>query len=126
MITFLIGRILFGGFFFLSGLNHFKNYNGSVGYARMKGVPMPSVAVLGSGALILLGGVGVILGVATAWSLYAIVLFLVPVTLSMHRFWTIADPMQKMGEQINFMKNIALLGAALMLLSVPTPWVLSL
>ena len=33
----------------------------------------------------------------------------------MHNFWSVQDPQQKMGDQINFFKNMALLGAALML-----------
>jgi hypothetical protein len=35
----------------------------------------------------------------------------------MHTFWKIQDPMAKMGEMINFTKNIALLGAVLILLA---------
>jgi len=47
----------------------------------------------------------------------ALVLFLLPVTYMMHAFRKIQDPMVKMGEMVNFMKNHALLGAVLILLS---------
>lgn len=121
-LAFLVGRILYGGYFFLAGIKHFKQLGGMAGYAQSKGVPAARAAVAGSGLLILLGGLGVILGVYPRWSLLLIVLFLVPVTFTMHRYWAVADPMAKMGEQINFGKNLALLGAALAMLSLPVPW----
>jgi hypothetical protein len=40
----------------------------------------------------------------------------------MHQFWKVADPMARMGEEINFYKNMGLTGAILMLLAIPQPW----
>jgi putative oxidoreductase len=42
-------------------------------------------------------------------------IFLVPVTLSMHRFWEVADPQAAMIQQAMFLKNLALLGTALLI-----------
>lgn len=125
-ILFLIGRILFGGYFFWNGLNHlvFKTA-GLAQYAAMKKVPSPKLAVLLSGLLILSGGLGVLLGMYIGWAVACLVLFLIPVTFAMHDFWNDADPMMKMGNVVNFMKNLALLGAALMLLMIPAPWPMS-
>ncbi|MEO8637494.1 MAG: DoxX family protein [Candidatus Taylorbacteria bacterium] len=126
-ILFLIGRILFGGFFLKMGISHFKNRTAMAGYSASKGVPSPMLAVVGSGALIFLGGLGVILGVYVRLSLIFIILFLIPVTFTMHRYWSVADPDRKMIEAINFNKNIALLGATCMLLMLPlTLWTFSL
>lgn len=47
--VFLIGRILFGGFFLYNGINHFKNRNMLAQYAGAKNVPMPEAAVMASG-----------------------------------------------------------------------------
>ena len=44
----------------------------------------------------------------------------------MHNFWTVEDAQMKMNDMINFTKNMALAGAALMLLALPRPWPLSL
>ena len=44
----------------------------------------------------------------------------------MHNFWTLADPQLRMADKVNFMKNMALLGAILMFLAIPLPWALSL
>jgi uncharacterized membrane protein YphA (DoxX/SURF4 family) len=120
--AFLLGRALFGGFFVQSGLNHFQNQKMLSQYAASKGVPSPDIAVAGSGALALAGGLSVLTGTKPRQGLAAIVGFLVPVTLQMHRFWEVEDQHARMNETINFMKNMALAGAALMLMQVPEPW----
>ena len=125
-ILFLVGRVLFGGYFVMMGLNHFMKNGMLTGYAQSKNVPMAKLAVMGSGLLLLAGGLGVLLGGYVQWAVAALALFLVPVSFKMHAFWAIPDPMARMGDQVNFMKNMALLGAALMLLTIPGPWPFSL
>jgi putative oxidoreductase len=123
---FLVGRVLVGSYFIMSAYNHLAHPGHLTGYAASKGVPSPKLAILASGVLILLGGLSILTGIRPALGVAAIVLFLIPVTFTMHAFWKDADPMAKMGNRINFMKNIALLGAALMFLAIPTPWPFSL
>lgn len=125
-IMFLVGRVLFGGYFVMSGLNHFMKSEMMVGYTQSKGVPMPKIAVTVSGLLLLTGGLGVLTGAYVGWAVLALVLFLVPVSFKMHAFWAISDPMAKMSDMTNFLKNMALLGATLMLLTIPGPWPFSL
>jgi putative oxidoreductase len=112
-----LGRILFGGYFVYNGFNHFKMLDMMSGYAKSKGAPMPKLSVAFSGLLLIVGGLSVLFDILPGFGLAALVLFLVPVTFIMHAFWKIQDPMAKMGEMINFTKNIALLGAVLILLA---------
>ncbi len=121
-LLFVIGRVLLGGYFLQNGYNHFKNVSSMAGYAGSKGVPAPKVAVWFSGLLLIIGGASIILGAFTKIGIYSLVLFLIPVSFQMHAFWKETDPMQKMNQRVQFMKNLALLGALLMLLSFPTPW----
>lgn len=126
VLIFLIGRILLGGYFIMGGVNHFMKMDMTKGYAQSKGVPMPGVAVGVGGLLLLAGGIGILLGVYVTCAVAAIVIFLVFVTPMMHKFWGVTDPMAQMAERVNFMKNIGLLGATLMLLAIPLPWAISL
>jgi uncharacterized membrane protein YphA (DoxX/SURF4 family) len=117
-IIHLIGQVLFGGYFVLQGINHFKNSNALIGYAVSKNVPSPKIAILGSGALVFLGGLSVLLYgfIPSLWTeigFIFLVIFLIPVSFKMHAFWNVADPQAKMMEKIQFMKNMALLGAVL-------------
>ena len=51
-----------------------------------------------------------------------IVLFLIGVT-PLHKFWGISDPMMQPMQMVPFMKNIAMLGAALLMTQFGSgPW----
>lgn len=126
VLLLLIGRLLFGVFFIMSGINHFTNAGMMSGYAGSKGVPAPYLAVVGTGVLLVLGGLSVLLGFLPVLGLLLLILFLVPTSVLMHNFWTIQDPQQRAAEQINFLKNIALTGAALALMYGAASWPLSI
>jgi len=97
-----------------------------VGYAASKGVPAPKAAVVGSGLLLLVGGLSVVLGYMPMVGVIALIVFLLPVSFKMHAFWKETDPMAKMNAHIQFTKNMALIGAALTLLAIELPWAYSL
>ena len=122
---FLFGRVIFGGYFLYNGINHFLNEKMMSQYAASKGVAAPDAAVTSSGALLAAGGLSVLVGVQPKRGLGAIIAFLVPVTLQMHRFWEETEPERRMNETINFGKNVALIGAALTMLQIAEPWPIS-
>jgi len=117
---FRTGRILFGGFFLFSSINHFLKTREMAGYARSKGVPLPDAAVLSSGALLAFGGTSLVAGQRTDLGSAAIALFLTGVSPMMHNFWAVPEE-QKQNEMIHFSKNMALLGAALFLAAAHEP-----
>ncbi len=108
-----LGRLLLGGFFVYNGINHFKQTKNMAGYAASKGVPMPEVAIQATGAMMLLGGSMLALGIKPRYGALLIAGFLAGVSPVMHNFWAAEDPNQRMNDEINFAKNVALLGAAL-------------
>jgi putative oxidoreductase len=119
-IVFLIGRIILGGFFIFSGLNHFAKLDYISGYARMKGTPAPKAATAGTGALLILGGLSILLGVLPLVGAILLIIFLVAASFQIHDYWKAADPQARAGEMVNFMKNIALTGALLIILAYRT------
>lgn len=123
---FVLGRILLGGYYMVNGVNHFKHLSMLTGYAQSKGVPMPREAVMLTGLMLFLGGLGILLGTCVELAVLMISVFLLVTTFQMHQYWKISDPMARMNEDINFKKNIALLGATLMLLAISVPWPVSL
>ena len=124
--SFTLGRLLFGGFFLYNGINHFLQYKTLAQYAAAKQVPLPKVAVLGTGALLTAGGASLLLGVRPKWGAAAVATFLTGVSPVMHDFWNDESPEARQFNQINFMKNAALLGGVLALASVEEPWPLSI
>jgi uncharacterized membrane protein YphA (DoxX/SURF4 family) len=122
----LIGRIIFGGFFIMSGINHFTNAGMMSGYAKSKNVPAAYLAVVGTGVMLVLGGLSVLLGLFPVLGLILLIVFLIPTSVLIHNFWTVQDPQARAAEQVNFLKNLALTGAALALMYGASDWPLAL
>lgn len=114
-ILFIIGRVLFALIFINSGIGHLAGREAMTGYAKSKKIPAAGLAVVLSGVLILVCALALVLGVYVDLALLGLIIFLVPTAFLMHNFWTISDPMAKMSETVNFLKDLALAGAALLL-----------
>jgi putative oxidoreductase len=125
-IALLVGRILFGGFFIMSGLNHFRNLSMMSGYAKSKNIPFASFAVIGSGVMLVAGGASVLFGILPIVGLTVLILFLLSTLVTMHDFWNLDDPQQRAADQVNFLKNVALIGASLALMYGASDWALAL
>ena len=106
-------RFLFSLIFVLSAPHHFAK--AVIGYAAAQGVPFASFLVPASGVLALIGGLSILLGYRARLGAWLLVAFLVPVTFMMHNFWTVADPMMRQLQMAMFMKNVALIGGALLI-----------
>jgi uncharacterized membrane protein YphA (DoxX/SURF4 family) len=115
------GRLLFGGYFIYNGLNHFLNLESVARYAASKSVPAPEVAVALTGLLLLLGGLSLVSGQWPRIGALFVALFLAVVTPVMHGFWAL-DGDARALEAVQFTKNLALLGGALLALAIPEPW----
>jgi uncharacterized membrane protein YphA (DoxX/SURF4 family) len=115
--AFLLARVLFGGVLAFMGLNHFTSVDELTGYAEHKGLPAPRLAVVGSGLVLALGGVGIVLGVVPVLAAGALAVFLLVSAVTMHDFWTVPDE-QVQDEMTQFLKNVSLAGGALALLAV--------
>jgi putative oxidoreductase len=109
----LPGRILFAAIFVLSSFGNF--HARTIAYAAQNGVPAAHLLVPLAGLLALAGGLLVTFGYATRLGALFLILFLVPVTLTMHRFWAAPDAATQQMQLINFLKNVSMLGGALII-----------
>ena len=125
-IAFVIGRVIVCGFVFMNGFNHFAQLKMMTGYAKSKGIPAPALAVGGSGVLLFLGGLSLLLGYHPTIGAALLVIFLLGVSFGIHNFWTVQDQQAKQVEMTNFLKNMARLGLLLMTVAIPRPWLMSL
>jgi uncharacterized membrane protein YphA (DoxX/SURF4 family) len=120
--TFLLGRLVFGGFFLYNGIHHLKERKNMGQYAQSKNVPLAEAAVAATGVALIAGGTSILLGVKPKLGAAVIAGFLAGVSPVMHDFWRVEDPNQRMNEMINFSKNMALIGGALSLMGIDEPW----
>jgi putative oxidoreductase len=116
-----VGRLLFSVLFIMASFNHFKSP--TIAYAASQGVPLASIAVPLSGVLALLGGLSILIGYRAKLGGWLIALFLIGVTPLMHKFWTVTDPMMYQMQMIMFLKNLSMLGGALLITQFGAgPW----
>jgi len=112
--TFLIGKLLLGGFFILSGLKHFTQTQEMKEWLKTKNLPIPKTLVYLSGLTLLTGGLGITTGVFPIISLLLISAFLITTNIVLHDYWNLEENREQ--QKTHFMKNTALTGALLMLI----------
>jgi uncharacterized membrane protein YphA (DoxX/SURF4 family) len=116
-VVFLIGRILFGLLFVSSGFMAHLGEGGKAGrdYARSLGAPSPDLLVPLSGIAIIAGGLMIALGIWADLGALLIIGFLIGITPIMHAFWKVEDQQMQQIQSAMFFKNVALLGAAVII-----------
>ena len=116
----IIGRIILGGFFIISGMNHFTQKEKMVAFTRDNRLPMPHVSVIISGLGLILGGLGILFWIQPQLASAGMAIFLMLVSFSMHRFWSLknAAPEVRMNQIHFFTANMALFGALLLIVTL--------
>jgi putative oxidoreductase len=112
-VVFLIGRILFAALFLSSAVAHLTQTKAMAGYAQSRGIPAAEPATIGTGLLILAGGLMVLLGLWGDLGALFLVAFLASTATLMHPFWKETDDQAKQAELVHFNKDVGLGGAAL-------------
>lgn len=109
----LLGRVCYSLIFLMTPLGHFSA--AYIGYAAQQGVPAPGLLVPLSGVIATLGALSIVLGYKAKIGAWLIVLFLIPVSIAMHNFWAVSDPTMHGIQVAMFMKNVSMLGGALLI-----------
>ena len=109
----LLGRLFYALIFLMAAPNNFTKQG--IAYAASQGAPLASIGVPLMGVISLVGGLSILLGYRAKIGACLIVLFLLIVTPLMHRFWGVTDPMMAQVQMVMFMKNLSMLGGALLI-----------
>jgi putative oxidoreductase len=123
-LTALVGRFLLALIFVLSGFSKLTNMGGTAGYMTQAGMPpaliYPGLIV----SIVVEFGLALLIVIGYRARLAAFVMFLwfIPVTIMFHFLpyraaVAAGDKMAAMGQQINFMKNISIMGGLLLVTS---------
>ncbi|MDZ5812360.1 DoxX family protein [Halorubrum sp. AD140] len=110
-----IGRALYGGILAYMAVDGFRNNEKRVAVAEEKGVPVPDVLVPFVTGMLFVANLGVVLWKFPRASAGALVVFFLGTTPAIHDFWTM-EGKARHDNKINFLKNVALLGGAILLL----------
>lgn len=110
----LIGRILIGAIFLVSGIAKLSDPAGTIGYMTKAGVPAADVLVYVAGFAEILGGLAVISGFLARVGSIGLFVFMAITTLAMHAFWNF-EGQERMTQNVQFMKNLSIMGGLLVL-----------
>jgi putative oxidoreductase len=110
--TVLVGRILLGLLFVLSGFAKISGFDGTAGYIASKGLPLPQLVAALTIVVELGGGLALMAGLYTRQAVVALAGFTLLAGVIFHNFWAVPQA-EQMAQQINFMKNLAIAGGML-------------
>jgi putative oxidoreductase len=110
----LLGRLLMSVMFITSGFGKLVGFAATAQMIESKGVPLAEIAAVIAVLIELGGGLAILFGWKTRWAALAFVVFLVVITPIFHGFWTMEGDARH-ANQINFMKNLTILGGFLVL-----------
>jgi putative oxidoreductase len=108
----LVGRILLGLIFVLSGFQKLMGFSGVAASIAGKGLPMPEVLAVIAVAIELGAGLLLVVGLKARWAAFLLFLFVIPVSLTFHNFWTMEGAAFAMNK-IQFLKNVSIMGGML-------------
>jgi putative oxidoreductase len=114
-LIWLLARCFIGGIFVYSGFGKLTGLEGFAASLAKNGVPMPEVMAVVGGAVEFFGGLAIVLGLKARYAALLMALFTISATLISHRFWEFQDAAMFKGQSVQFMKNVAILGAFLLL-----------
>lgn len=108
----LVGRVLLALIFIIAGFGKITGFEGTVGYIQSVGLPVPQVAAVVAIIVELGGGIMLAIGWKARWAAAALFIFTLAAGVIFHAFWS-SPADQAMMQQIQFMKNLAIMGGML-------------
>ncbi len=114
----VLGRIMIATIFLMSAVgNKIPNFNKVAGYMASENVPMPQVMLDGAIVFLIAGSLSIIVGFKARIGAALLLVFLVLATYFFHDFWTFENAQAKQDQMIQFMKNLALMGTMVFLMT---------
>lgn len=110
----LIARVLIAALFLVAGVRKFILFAGSAGYFAKLGFPAPEIVTWVAIAIEVVGGLLLLIGWRTRLVAWVLIAFVAVATGMAHRFWEF-EAAQLPNQLNHFLKNLAVIGALLML-----------
>lgn len=118
LISPLMGRALLAWYFLSSALGIMSNFEGTSQLMMMKHVPAPQLLLVGVLMVLILGGLSLLIGFHTRAGALMLFAFTLIVSMLMHDFWKIANPIDRAADYEVFARNVAIAGGLLLLVGM--------
>ena len=113
----MVGRVLFSTYFLAMGMSHLVHFREHAAFIGGKGVPLARSATMLTIVMMVSGGVLVLFHWHTSIGGALLFGIIFPAPFFLHHFWNETDSYSRLSEFAHFIKDLALAGAALLLIS---------
>jgi putative oxidoreductase len=113
----MVGRVLFSTYFLAMGMSHLVHFREHSAFIGGKGVPLARSATMLTIVMMVSGGVLVLFNWHTSIGGALLFGIIFPAPFFLHHFWNETDSYLRLSEFAHFIKDLALAGAALLLIS---------
>ena len=114
-------RLLLSGIFIVGGWGAFSKPGGRPKLVAAAGIPQPERAVVLNGAVMILAGILLSLGIAPKIAAALLIGSMIPTTIVGHPFWKEVSGAEYEKQLLQFLKNLGLIGGLLMILTEKVP-----
>ncbi|MGO9469530.1 MAG: DoxX family protein [Isosphaeraceae bacterium] len=114
----VIGRVLLCTIFFMAAVgNKIPNFSKVAELMESVGIPAPQVMLIGAIIFLIAGSVSVVLGYQSRVGASLLLVFLILASYYFHAFWKAAEPQAQQEQMVQFMKNLGLMGAMILIIA---------
>lgn len=111
-----IGRLCIAAIFLAAGVGKFIAFEETSQYMASKGFTAIPLFLFGAALVEILGGLSLVFGYKARIGALILLAFLIPTTGIFHDFWNL-EGAERAAQQIQFLKNLAIFGGLLYVLS---------
>lgn len=113
----LLGRVFISALFLSGAVEKIMHKHHTMEQMKMRGVPQVRLMYPIGLALMLIGGVSVLLGLFARFGAFLLIVYLVPTLYWTHNFWSSKEMDKRKTDKAFFMKGLAVLGGLLYVLA---------
>lgn len=117
----LLGRVVLSGIFLMSGITKLTSWDQTAAHMEAEGMVAVPLLLVAATVVEIACGLALLVGFHARWAALMLALFLVPVTLIFHDFWTYSGQ-QYMNQMQHFTKNFTIFGGLLMVVGFGPGW----
>jgi putative oxidoreductase len=111
-----LSHMLLSGIFVAGGADAFLKPGPRAGKVEAAGIPEPEQAVVINGAVMVIAGLALALGIAPKLAAIVLIGTLVPTTIVGHAFWKEETDAGRKTQLTQFFKNLGLIGGLVLVL----------
>jgi putative oxidoreductase len=104
-----VGRLLLALLFLFTGFGKLADWSGNLAYMQTAGLKGAAFFLAAAIVVELAGGLSIVTGTYARLGAIMLAIYLVPVTLVFHDFWTLSGAERQM-QMVSFLKNLAVMG----------------